>query len=61
MKETLEAARIQAEFKDEKKDGSFYSLPFHRNQMILNASAQPQFVKPAKNPTAFYESVLTEK
>lgn len=61
MKESLEAARIRAEKKDEKKERSFNKLPKHRKQMILNASATYPFTDPATSPTEFYASILTEK
>lgn len=56
MKESLEAACLPAERKDEQKE-----LPTHRKQMILNASAPPLFLEPSESPTLFYESILEEK
>jgi hypothetical protein len=61
MKESLEAARIRAEKKDEKKERSFGKLPPHRKQMILHASAPNPFTKATESPTEFYESLLTKK
>jgi hypothetical protein len=61
MKESLEAARIHAEKKDEKKERSFNKLPSHQQQMILNASATYPFTEPAESPTEFYASLLSEK
>jgi hypothetical protein len=61
MKESLEAAHIRAEKKDEKKERSFSKLPPHQKQMILNASTTYPFNEPADSPTEFYASILTEK
>jgi hypothetical protein len=61
MKGSLEAARIHAEKKDEKKERSFNKLPSRRQQMILNASATYPFTEPAESTTEFYASLLSEK
>jgi hypothetical protein len=61
MKESLEAARLRAERKDEKKERGFHKLPTHRKLMILNASFQPPFTEATDTPTEFYETLLAEK
>jgi hypothetical protein len=61
MKESLEAARLRAEKKDEKKERGFHNVPPHHKQLILNASTPSPFTDPADSPTEFYETLLAEK
>jgi hypothetical protein len=54
-----QSLKIQKDYED--KEPGFAKLETHRQQLILNASAQPPYDSSAKAPTEFYSTFLRKK